>query len=386
MTSPHFDRVANLVTGRVAELLFASVCVINDRGLVITSSDRARIGSTFNQVNSFLRVPFRFQEQAGEVIVGEPNGEEAISPRLAQVLVELVIHQTTGQARSIYSPEVKHQFWADLLHGRLSDEAAIDQAKPLRIDLTPPRAVILIDAANFVLAGGNSEPEKRRRAQLVIGSVVSFFHLPSDTICTDLGEGKVAVLKASDSKNLELWADCPPGSECTSWTNLTALRRAADALLLRLRNDTRAAISVGIGRYHPGVRGLARSYQDAQAALSLGSRFQGCNQVYCLGRLGIAAFVGIADERTKIELARYLLSPLDHEPDLLATLNAFFTEDCCPSTTAKRLSIHRNTLSYRLEKIMSLTGLEPRRFDDAVQMRLALVLRSLAEVQPVSSL
>ncbi|MBD2090853.1 helix-turn-helix domain-containing protein [Microcoleus sp. FACHB-1515] len=384
--SPHFARVANLVTGRVSELLFAPVCVTNDRGIVITSSDRDQIGSTSDQVSQFLRVPFRLQAQTGEVIVGEPSGDEAISPRLAQVLVELVIHQTTGQARSIYSPEVKHQFLADLLHGRLSDEVAIDQAKPLGIDLSPPRAVILIDAANFVLAGGNSETE-RRRAQLVIGSVVSFFHLPSDTICADLGEGKVAVLKASDSKNLELWADCPPSGECTSsWTNLTALRRAADALLLRLRNDTRAAISVGIGRYHPGVRGLARSYQDAQAALSLGSRFQGCNQVYCLGRLGIAAFVGIADERTKIELARYLLSPLDHEPDLLTTLNAFFTEDCCPSTTAKRLSIHRNTLSYRLEKITSLTGLEPRRFDDAVQMRLALVLRSLAEVQPVSSL
>ena len=382
--SLHFTRVASLVTERVAELLFAPVCVTNDRGIVITRSDRDPVGSAFDQASPFLRVPFRFQAQMGEVIVSQPNGEEAISPRLAQVLVELVIHQTTGQARSLYSPEVKHQFLADLLHGRLSDEVAIDQAKPLGIDLSPPRAVILIDAADFVLAGGSSETEKRRRAQLVIGSVVSFFHLPSDTICADLGEGKVAVLKASDSKNLELWADLPGGESSSSWTNLTALRRAADALLLRLRNDTRAVVSLGIGRYHPGVRGLARSYQDAQAALSLGSRFQGCNRVHCLGRLGIAAFVGIADERTKIELARYLLSPLDHEPDLLTTLNAFFTEDCCPSTTAKRLSIHRNTLSYRLEKIASLTGLEPRRFDDAVQMRLALVLRSLAEVQPVS--
>ena len=42
-----------------------------------------------------------------------------------------------------------------------------------------------------------------------------------------------------------------------------------------------------------------------------------------------------------------------------------------------RLSIHRNTLSYRLDKIASLTGLDPRRFDDAVQIRLAVVLRSL---------
>ncbi|HEY9674790.1 MAG TPA: helix-turn-helix domain-containing protein, partial [Waterburya sp.] len=98
---------------------------------------------------------------------------------------------------------------------------------------------------------------------------------------------------------------------------------------------------------------------------------------YCLDKLGIAAFVGISDESTKIELAKHLLSPLDQEPDLLETLDVFFLENCCPSTTAKHLSIHRNTLSYRLDKITSLTGLDPRQFDDAMQIRLALLLRSL---------
>jgi carbohydrate diacid regulator len=122
---------------------------------------------------------------------------------------------------------------------------------------------------------------------------------------------------------------------------------------------------------------LTESYQDARAALSLGCRFHGQNRVHCLDQLGIAAFVGVSDERTKIDLAVYLLGPLDHEPDLMVTLLSFFEHDCCPSSTAADLTIHRNTLTYRLDKITSLTGLDPRRFDDAVQIRLALVLRSL---------
>jgi len=89
-----------------------------------------------------------------------------------------------------------------------------------------------------------------------------------------------------------------------------------------LTGDTGASISISIGRYHPGIRGLARSYQDARAALSLGCRFHGCNEVHCL-KIGIAAFIGVSDQQTKIELATYLLSPLDHEPELLATLEAF---------------------------------------------------------------
>lgn len=108
--------------------------------------------------------------------------------------------------------------------------------------------------------------------------------------------------------------------------------------------------------------------EDARAALSLGEQFQGYNRVHCLGELGIAAFIGVADETTKIDLAKYLLSPLDYETELLTTLNVFFTEGCCLSTTAKSLSIHRNTLSYRFDKIATLTGLDPRKFNDAIQM------------------
>lgn len=388
-TSTRFVQLASVVTDRVAELLYAPVFVTNERGVIVTSSEPERIGRSIGwggerALSHFLRIPLQHDTETGEVIVGKPANREMISPRLAQALVELVINQST-QRHLPSQHELKNELIDDLLHDRIEDETVIwNRAKRLGIDLSPPRAVILVDAARYILQpftslSVDSLEMEQRRAQAVISSIVSFFHLPNDTICAYLGEGEVAVLKASNSKNLGLWADCEDGTEglSSSWANLAALKRAADALLLRLRNDTGATINVGIGRYHPGVRGLARSHEDARAALSLGKRLQGNNQVHCLGELGIAAFVGVADEETKIDLAKYLLSPLDHEPELLVTLNTFFAENCCPSTTAKQLSIHRNTLGYRLDKIASLTGLDPRKFDDAVQMRLCLLLRSL---------
>jgi carbohydrate diacid regulator len=192
------------------------------------------------------------------------------------------------------------------------------------------------------------------------------------------------VLKASDSRNLETWIrqEDGPDPPAPSWANLAALHRAAGALLERVRDNGYECACIGVGRYHPGVEGLARSYADARAALSLGQRFHADSRVHSLDALGIAAFVGLADEDTKVSLARHLLSPLDHEANLLQTLNAFFAADCCPSVTAARLDIHRNTLSYRLAKIANLTGLDPRCFDDAVQMRVALVLRSLEAASP----
>ncbi|MBE9167002.1 helix-turn-helix domain-containing protein [Pleurocapsales cyanobacterium LEGE 06147] len=389
VNTAQFNRVARVVTSKITELLYAQVLVTNRDNVVVASSEFNQIGKIFNRIerqeNNYLRVPLHLKTEVGEVIVEKPFNCEAISPRLAKVLVELVINQATVLNHRPNQQALKNQFIYDLLHGQIVDETEIlRQAKLLGLNLSPPRAVILIDAADYVIkpSGDNSEKvkiERYRRTQLVIGSIVSFFHLPNDTICADLGGGEVAVLKASDTKNLGSWAENEKNAVSLSalWANLTALKRAGNALLMRLRSDTGAAISIGIGRYHPGLLGLARSYQDARMALSLGHRFNGHDRVYCLDLLGMAAFVGVADEQTKVELATHLLSPLDCEPELLKTVETFFENNCSPSATAKQLSIHRNTLNYRLDKLASLTGLDPRHFDDAVQIRLALLLRQL---------
>jgi carbohydrate diacid regulator len=396
MTGSHLDsqfrRMAESVTEKVAELLRAPVSVMSDSGGTVATSapDMARMVAgqlSGDGPNAYLRVPFKVGEYSGEVVVGAPEEEQPVSPRVAQALVEMVINEMAVIDRLPNQHEVKNKLIFDLLHGRIQDEEQIlTQARFLGMDLTPPRAVVLIDASDYLFNGRNAEGSQQsessriqRQAQFIISSVVSFFHLSSETICAYIGEGTVAVLKATNTKNLTPWAGGDRASDevNSSWANLEALKRASTALLARLRNDTQASISVAIGRYHPGLRGLAQSYRDARTALTLGRRLRGHNRIHCLDDLGVAAFVGLSDDRTKNELAQYLLGPLDHEPELLHTLSTFFAANCSPSATASDLAIHRNTLSYRLDKITALTGLDSRRFDDAVQIRLALLIRSL---------
>lgn len=62
------------------------------------------------------------------------------------------------------------------------------------------------------------------------------------------------------------------------------------------------------------------------------------------------------------------------DTETLLTLDAFFAMDCNVSETAKRLFIHRNTLLYRLDKIKQETGLDVRSFNDAVLVRILLLL------------
>lgn len=407
-----FEQVANFVTERIAELLCAQVLVVDERGVAIAQSTpfaqeenfpqwcrgtdlqecnlKSKIQNPKSEIQNpkskiDLRVPIHCNGRSGEVVIAASEQGETISARLAQMLVEMLVNQTAVIAQLPTQNELKNKFIHDLLCGSTLAEADIlRQGQLLGMDFTRPRAVILIDAADYILepkqiVSIDAETWIWQRAQSAINSVVRFFHLPNDTICAYIGDGEVAVLKASSTQDLIAWAEREnsPSQSNPSWANLKALKRAGAALLTRLRCATKATISIGIGRYHPGIQGLAQSYQDARAALRLGRRFHGTNQVHCLDELGIAAFVGIADESTKIDLAKHLLSPLDREKDLFATLDTFFKENCCPSKSASRLSIHRNTLSYRLDKITWLTGLDPRRFDEAMQIRLALLLRCL---------
>lgn len=382
-----FEQLARETVQRAAELLGAVVAVVNERGVIVASSDPAlgRPSSAPPPEQRLLRVPVRLDGRDVEVLIVQPPYGQGVDPRLAGAIVELTLNQAVvGRLPSQH--ELKNKFIHDVLHGVAGDEAdVIREAQVLGMDLSRPRAVILIDAADYILASaggqlvGGREARLRRsflRARQVIASVVSFFHLPDETICAYIGEGEVAVLKASATRDLEPWRG-EEAAQSPSWADLTALKRAADGLLTRLRHDTGAPISIGLGRCHPGVRGLARSYQDARAALEIGRRFAGHNRVHSLDGLGLAAFIGLADERTKVELARHLLSPLEEEPELAETLRLFFAADCSPSAAAARLHVHRNTLAYRLEKVALLTGLDPRRFEDSVQLRIALALDAL---------
>ncbi len=328
----------------------------------------------------------------GETVVGNHLADgnwralatgDAVSTRLAQAVVDLVMEEATSVEQLQYYAEVKDKFIFDLLRGdQRNEEQVLRLAKFLGLDLRPPRAVIVIDAAEFVLAGHDAvfdSGSHRHRAQRVIDSIVSFFHLPNEAICTHLGGGEIAVLKASDTRNLLPWAEHQGqwDAMASTWANLVALKRASKALLAHVRHDTGMAMNVGIGRYYPGVDGLAKSYNDAKIALSLGTRLGAPDRVYSLDGLGVAAFIGIPDEQTKLELAAHLLSPLENEPEIMKTLDAFFSENCSPSATAKRLFVHRNTLRCRLDKAAFLTGLDPRCFDDAVLIRVALLLHNL---------
>lgn len=67
----------------------------------------------------------------------------------------------------------------------------------------------------------------------------------------------------------------------------------------------------------------------------------------------------------------------DEDPEWVTSLFAFFEHGMNITAASKSLFIHRNSLQYRLEKFAEKTGLDPKRFDDALFIYLALLTKKL---------
>lgn len=93
----------------------------------------------------------------------------------------------------------------------------------------------------------------------------------------------------------------------------------------------------------------------------------GLNKYTYTSNKNILAYLINRKEQAK-DLAPVLLNKMVKDESLLMLANAMFENDLNISMTAKNTYMHRNTVNYKLEQIKDETGLDIRRFKDAVIM------------------
>ena len=138
----------------------------------------------------------------------------------------------------------------------------------------------------------------------------------------------------------------------------------------------------GIGRPVSTADKLPDSFQEAGEALNTGIRYHLPGRVYSYSRQALERIADLIPENGVNLIRQQILHP-DAEKvltgEMMETARAFFQNDLNLSTTAKKLFIHRNTLLYRMDKIRKATGLDLRKFEDAVVFRLLMSISDRQE-------
>ncbi|AGZ40998.1 PucR family transcriptional regulator [Actinoplanes friuliensis] len=119
---------------------------------------------------------------------------------------------------------------------------------------------------------------------------------------------------------------------------------------------------VAVGRAHPGLYGIARSYEEAREALTMAGRLNTNTPVINAHDLLIYRVL-LRDQPAIVDLVQAALTPLVQARGgagpLLDTLEAYFATGAVATESAKRLHVSVRTVTYRLARIKTLTGYDP---------------------------
>jgi carbohydrate diacid regulator len=298
----------------------------------------------------------------------KPVTEETIG--LLEGLAEVLIHQNLVLNRLNSTEAMRASFVRELLYSEsLSDEQAHRQSDILGITLRLPQTVMLIHLDGFEkLAQNNSDapPADLKLALLSSAEIVcasikqSFGNHPDDVTCY-LGSNTFVLLKGMGQENTN------------QQIMVRFLKDSAKHVHEVLCKVHQGVITIGLGQYYSDIVGLRKSYNDASLALNVGSKVWGLGKVYFIRDVGMFIALAHVSTERKTELAMQILRPLFEDDQLLKTVRTFLEANLNLTDAADDLHVHRNTLIYRLEKTKKLIGLDPRHFDDALQIKLGLM-------------
>jgi sugar diacid utilization regulator len=138
------------------------------------------------------------------------------------------------------------------------------------------------------------------------------------------------------------------------------------------------SLTVGVGGICHQPTEIAACYTQARRAIETARRFGQRGQVVAFEDLGVYRLLfQVANPAELDAFVAQVLGALiayddRHQADLVPTLAAFLNNNASPQATARALALHVNTVSYRLQRIRTISGLNLDQAEDRLLAQVAL--------------
>ena len=241
----------------------------------------------------------------------------------------------------------KNKFIQNVILGNMLLVDVYNQAKKMRIPIEQKRVVFLIEP--------KSEGEN-----LILETLKGLFASTSRDFITAVDESNVILVK-----------------ELEEGTEYPQIKHIAEEIVDTLNMEAMAAVRIAYGTMVEELKDISKSYQEARVALEVGRVFYAEKTIDAYNELGIGRLIhqlspSLCEMFLDEAFGGRVVSGFEEEE--LLTVYTFFENNLNISETARQLFLHRNTLVYRLEKIQKKTGLDVRKFDDALVFKIAIMV------------
>ena len=351
------DKIIQVLKGMMDE----QIIICDRNGIIIASTDSDRIGDyhegsalviknkeqliitkqlamELKGVKTGINLPLIFNTTVIGVI-GITGEIEKVKPfgEIVRKMTELLINENHFNEQMEFEHRAAENFVFDLLQNRKINRSLLDRAETLGIILDGKKQAI-------ILAMNQESSTLQKQVWQYLNDLI-----PEKDVLVRWGNNRLFWIHTLNKSN-----PIGPGF-------LKTIQEACE------RNFS-IEVNMGIGDAAE-ASGLYHSYEEALTAIDYSpansriSYHTDLQLELCLK--------DISDETKKEFISRTLGDLMDHK-QLLETLTKFLEKDSSLQQTTESLFIHINTLNYRLSKIRQITGLDPKRFKDLVNLYLAI--------------
>lgn len=300
-------------------------------GLIIHPEDTEKWRGTMPGIN----LPIVFQEKVIGVIgvTGDPRQMGDIG-ELVKMTTELMIRQEFLASQSEKTQQTKEAVIGQLLTEQPKAAELDRELQSLGIDWKPPFHAILIEV--------NEKTIHKQAFLQGLDDCIGRSHAVAGFL--SLNKLFIAVT-GLDGDMLD--------------RRLERLRQLIDSWQLNAR--------VSYSLPFDTVEEFRQSYQDCRFALQIANPEE---MMVSFSQIEVKALIHQIDPAISERFSNRIIGEMDYQ--LQETLHEFFRQGLNIQKTAESMFLHRNTLLYRLRKITSMTGFDPKQFDDALVIQIAL--------------
>jgi sugar diacid utilization regulator len=252
-------------------------------------------------------------------------------------------HAEAGRELIRREETVRRELVDDLLRGDAHLSELVGRAEPFGLDLTRGHQVVLAQPGQHLssIAAATSALER-----------VVLDRFGDRDVLVATKDGLVVVLALADATRATA---AGVGAARTG-----DVGKVVHGELSRLRRGSPWRVSVG--RAHPGAYGIARSYEEAREGLRMANRMHLDKSI--VETQDVLTYRVLArDQPALVDLVSSVLNPLVEARGgagpLVETLAAYFDCGCVATTTASRLHLSVRAVTYRLDRVRSLSGFDP---------------------------
>ena len=161
-----------------------------------------------------------------------------------------------------------------------------------------------------------------------------------------------------------------------------SIEQTAQDIRDTLGTETLTPVKISIGTAVNDIKNVSHSFKEARMALEVARVFEPELEIINYANLGIGRLI----YQLPVPLCEMFVAEVLHgfsiknfDNETLQTVEKFFECHLNVSETSRQLYIHRNTLIYRLDKILKTTGLDLRNFEDAITFKITMMVSRYME-------